>query len=81
MSNVLQLMTNADAAQILERQRANVSAYLRRRYEDMDAPGYEAEFDPPEAAEAGMFAEDALSESDAKDSVIDLASGAAGEGA
>ena len=40
----------------------------------MDAliPGYQAEFDPLEAINAGAFVEDALSEQDAIDSAIDL---------
>lgn len=32
---------------------------------DAETPGYQAEFDPPEAETAGAFREDALSEADA----------------
>jgi hypothetical protein len=35
-------------------------------------PGYQAEFDPDEAEQAGAFVEDALSEQDAVESDIDL---------
>lgn len=45
---------------------------LREKMEDAFAPGYEAEFDPIEAETAGAFAEDALNEQDAADSVIDV---------
>lgn|GEM_PF-1065419 len=39
------------------------------------APGFEVEFDPDEAEKAGAFEEDAISESDALDSSVDLISG------
>ncbi|WP_347990331.1 conjugal transfer protein TraD [Methylomonas sp. AM2-LC] len=39
---------------------------------DAQTPGFEVEFDPAEAEQAGAFEEDALSEADAKESVIDL---------
>lgn len=39
---------------------------------DALTPGYEAEFDPDEAESVGAFVENALSESDAKESNIDL---------
>lgn len=39
---------------------------------DAMVPGVEIEFDPDEAERAGAFPEDALNESDAKDSSIDL---------
>ncbi len=39
---------------------------------DAMTPGFEAEFDPDEAERAGAFVEDALSESDAIQSSIDL---------
>ena len=35
-------------------------------------PGYQAEFDPDEAEQAGAFVEDALSEQDAAESDVDL---------
>ncbi len=39
---------------------------------DAMVPGAEVEFTPDEADQVGAFVEDALSEEDAKDSVIDL---------
>ena len=44
---------------------------LREKLADAAVPGYWAEFDPDEAAAAGAFAEDALSEEDAADSALD----------
>ena len=38
---------------------------------DAQTPGFRAEFDPEEAALVGAFREDALSEHDASESVID----------
>ena len=40
---------------------------------DALTPGYQVEFDPEEAEEAGAFKEDALNEEDAAESNIDLA--------
>lgn len=45
---------------------------LREKLTDALTPGYQAEFDPEEAARAGAFAEDALSEKDATESDVDL---------
>lgn len=45
---------------------------LREKLADALVPGYHAEFDPDEAAAAGAFAEDALSEEDAAESSLDL---------
>lgn len=39
---------------------------------DAQTPGFQAEFDPDEAEKLGAFFEDALSETDAMDSSIDL---------
>ncbi|MCU7927529.1 MAG: conjugal transfer protein TraD [Candidatus Thiodiazotropha sp. (ex Dulcina madagascariensis)] len=41
---------------------------------DIDAmtPGYQVEFDPEEAEIAGFFPEDAITEEDAIESVVDL---------
>ncbi len=39
---------------------------------DAQIPGFQAEFDPDEAEKLGAFFEDALSETDAMDSSIDL---------
>ena len=44
---------------------------LREKLADALVPGYWAEFDPDEAAAAGAFAEDALSEEDAAESGLD----------
>ncbi|KEZ98935.1 conjugal transfer protein [Xanthomonas citri pv. citri] len=51
---------------------ANAAAALREKLADAQTPGFQAEFDPDEAARAGAFAEDALSEADALDTAIDL---------
>lgn len=39
---------------------------------DAETPGFEASFTLDEAQEAGAFREDALSEHDAKESIVDL---------
>lgn len=44
---------------------------ITEKFADAETPGYEAEFSPDEAARAGAFVEDAISEVDAKDSAID----------
>jgi hypothetical protein len=44
---------------------------LAAKLADATVPGYEVECTPHEAERLGAFAEDALSEDDAKDSVID----------
>ena len=51
---------------------ATAAGALREKLADALVPGYYAEFDPDEAAAAGAFAEDALSEEDAADSGLDL---------
>jgi len=45
---------------------------LKEKLQDAQIPGYQVEFDPEEAAKAGAFLEDALSEGDAKESDADL---------
>ncbi|MDO8773540.1 MAG: conjugal transfer protein TraD [Burkholderiaceae bacterium] len=45
---------------------------LHEKLADALIPGYLAEFDPDEAERAGAFAEDALSEVDARESAMDL---------
>lgn len=45
---------------------------LTEKLADLSIPGFVAEFDPDEAERAGAFEEDALSEEDARESVIDL---------
>lgn len=44
---------------------------LAAKLADATVPGYEVEFAPAEAERLGAFAEDALSEDDAKASAID----------
>ena len=51
---------------------ANAAAVLHEKLADAMTPGYQAEFDPEEAEQAGAFIEDALSEQDALESDIDL---------
>lgn len=51
---------------------ANSAAALREKLADAETPGFQAEFDPDEAARAGAFVEDGLSEADALDTAIDL---------
>jgi hypothetical protein len=47
-------------------------AALTEKLADALTPGYQAEFDPDEAEQAGAFEEDALSEQDAAESDVDL---------
>lgn len=51
---------------------ASAAAALREKLTDILTPGYEAEFDPDEAEQAGAFGEDALSQQDAAESCLDL---------
>lgn len=44
---------------------------LAAKLDDALVPGFEVEFSPDEAELLGAFSEDALSETDAKESVID----------
>ena len=48
------------------------ASVLKEKLLDAQTPGFEVEFDPDEAEQAGAFQEDALSEADALDSTIDL---------
>jgi hypothetical protein len=64
---------NAQDDEIVDR-RANAAEALREKLNDAQTPGYQVEFDPEEAAIAGAFTEDALSELDASESAIDLPS-------
>ena len=48
------------------------AAALRDKLTDILTPGFEAEFDPDEAEQAGAFAEGALSLEDAAESCLDL---------
>ena len=47
-------------------------AVIREKLMDAMTPGFQAEFDPEEAYQAGAFIEDALSEEDAMASDVDL---------
>ena len=51
---------------------ANAAGALCEKLLDAMTPGYQAEFDPDEAEQAGAFIEDALSEQDAVESDVDL---------
>ena len=45
---------------------------IAEKIHDAQTPGFEAEFTPDEAEQAGAFPEEALSEQDAAESAIDL---------
>lgn len=45
---------------------------LEEKLLDAETPGFEVSMDPDEAERAGAFSEDALSEAEAKESIIDL---------
>ena len=49
----------------------SAAAALREKLTDILSAGYEAEFDPDEAEQAGAFMEDALSAQDAAESSVD----------
>ena len=49
-----------------------VEAVIREKLMDAMTPGFQAEFDPDEAEQAGAFFEDALSEEDAMASDVDF---------
>lgn len=51
---------------------ASADAVAQEKLMDLMIPGHEAEFSPEEADFAGVFLEDAVSESDARESIIDL---------
>lgn len=59
---------------------ATAAEALREKLADALVPGFHAEFDPDEAAAAGAFAEDALSEEDAAESGLDPAGTAVSAG-
>lgn len=50
---------------------ADLQNALNEKLNDVMVPGFEADFAPGEAEEAGCFREDALSAQDATDSSID----------
>jgi hypothetical protein len=49
-----------------------MDAVIKEKLIDAMTPGFQAEFDPDEADQAGAFIEDALTEEDATESDIDL---------
>ena len=51
---------------------ASPESVIREKLIDAMTPGFQAEFDPDEADQAGAFIEDALSEEDAMASDVDL---------
>lgn len=48
----------------------DITEIIQEKLLDAETPGFQAEFDPLEAERLGAFTEDALSEEDALDSVI-----------
>lgn len=52
--------------------KADQAAAIREKFIDVLTPGFQAEFAPDEADQAGAFVEDALSEDEAAASGIDL---------
>ena len=61
------------AEEVLGESRENiVQETINKKLDDTMIPGFVADFDPEEAELAGAFHEDALSERDAQDSVVDI---------
>ncbi|HRB96171.1 MAG TPA: conjugal transfer protein TraD [Nitrosomonas sp.] len=54
-----------------ETNNSDITEIIHEKLLDAEIPGFQAEFDPLEAERLGAFTEDALSEEDALDSVID----------
>lgn len=69
---------NTTPAETLIDDVASTADVLHEKLSDSLTPGYQAEFDPEEAENAGAFPEDALSEKDAIESTDDLAAAAEG---
>jgi hypothetical protein len=63
---------NTHDAQIWLVERFDENQLIEAKFNDALTPGYQVEFSPNEADRAGAFVEDALSEADALDSVVDL---------
>lgn len=61
---------NDDIKMAIDRE-ADASEVLNEKLRDEQIPGFEVEFDPEEAENAGAFEEDALSEADALESSTD----------
>lgn len=64
---------NPSSTEVTSDAEARTAATLHEKLADALIPGFQAEFAPDEAEQAGAFAEDALSEQDAVDSDVDLA--------
>jgi hypothetical protein len=64
-------MSNPEESEDFDDQ-GNVVDVVTEKLQDALTPGYQAEFDPEEADQAGAFFEDALSEQDAMESDADL---------
>lgn len=67
--------TTTDTVQSPVDDYANATEALRDKLIDTQLPGYQVEFDPEEAEQAGAFIEDALTEEDAIESAVDPADG------
>lgn len=65
MNNEKNTMPVADVFEIADQ-------VLLEKLTDAETPDFEVDFDPDEADRAGAFVEDALTEKDARESVIDL---------
>lgn len=61
---------NDDIEMAIDRE-VDASEALNEKLRDAQIPGFEVEFDPDEAENAGAFEEDALSEADALESSTD----------
>jgi hypothetical protein len=59
--------------EINEIYKTDSSSIVDEKLKNALTPGYQVEFDPEEAEEAGAFTEDALNEKDAVESNVDLA--------
>ena len=65
-------MTNEQEGPEVVNTETSSKAVIREKLMDAMTPGFQAEFDPEEAYQAGAFIEDALSEEDAMASDVDL---------
>lgn len=63
---------NPSTTEVSTDDEARVAATLHEKLADALIPGFQAEFAPDEAEQAGAFVEDALSEQDAVESGVDL---------
>ena len=65
------MTTEQESPEVVNTQTSS-EAVIREKLMDAMTPGFQAEFDPDEADQAGAFIEDALSEEDAMASDVDL---------